>query len=72
MKKFIDKFGEHFESWPSTDHSFQAKVTASISRTFYSWLFQYNGEINIVSPDDIQAEYIQMLTTLADTAKKYI
>lgn len=69
MKKMIDKFGEHFESWPASDHTFQARVNASISQTFYSWIFQYNGKINIVEPQDVKEQYIQMLKRMTAYAE---
>ena len=61
MKHVIDKFGDQFESWPSSEHTFRAKVKASVSTTFYSWIFQYDGGINIVAPLDVKDHYLDML-----------
>lgn len=61
IKKFIDRFGDDFQSKPISDTRFRAKVTVEASPTFYSWVFQYNGGINIIEPANIRDEYVSML-----------
>lgn len=61
IKKFIDRFGDDFKSKPISDTRFRATVAVEASPTFYSWVFQYNGRINIIGPANILDEYISML-----------
>ena len=44
--------------------SFFATVRVSISPTFFSWVFQYNGRIRIVEPETVTQEYAGMLGRL--------
>lgn len=61
IKKFVDRFGDGFHSEALPDNRFRATVTVETSPTFYSWIFQYNGKINIVSPEPVRDEYLAML-----------
>ena len=60
MKAVIDRFGLDVETDPKRNGYFYAKVDVSASRTFYSWVFQFDGGIDIVKPPRIRKEYMEM------------
>lgn len=55
--KVIDRFGKSFDCIPVSDHTFKAVVRASISPTFYGWLFQYAGKMTLAGPPEVVDEY---------------
>ena len=61
MKNVIDRFGEDIETWTVGRDYFDARLQVQISRTFYSWVFQFAGGIDIVAPEDIREEYRTIL-----------
>lgn len=60
MKAVIDRFGLDVQTEPKRNGYFYAKVEVSASRTFYGWVFQFNGGIDIVKPQRIRNEYMEM------------
>ncbi len=62
MDQVIDKFGEQVEVKNVRGGTFDVTVPVSISGTFYAWVFQFVGEMNIIAPGhvkDAYAEYLQ-------------
>ena len=62
MDQVIDKFGETVDVKNVQRDTFDITVPVAISGTFYAWVFQFVGEMNIVSPGhvkDAYAEYLQ-------------
>lgn len=61
MKYVVDRFGENVKTARSKDNpdAFIATVEIALSPTFYAWIFQFGGEIKILSPkkaiDEIKA-----------------
>lgn len=47
MKHIIDRFGEKVYTAPTDDMHFCAKVTVSLSQTFYGWVFSFGGKMKI-------------------------
>ena len=43
------------------DCSFGVIVTVNVSRTFFSWLFQFAGEMNLIAPESACREYAELL-----------
>ena len=62
MDNIIDKFGESVIISNVTENSFDATAKASVSGTFLSWVFQYAGEIVILSPEPARQMYKEMAT----------
>lgn len=56
MKTIVDRFGEEVETCSFDDKSFTVKVEIAVSPTFYSWIFNYCGKIQIVEPQSIKEE----------------
>ena len=64
MKSVIDQFGEEVETHVVDDtQNFLAKVTVSVSPTFFGWIFQFGGRICVLGPDDVVQGYKDMLET---------
>ena len=61
MKYLIDNFGTDFRTEAVDDEHFKAMVNVCTSTTFYRWVFGFNGKIRILGPQEITAEYREML-----------
>jgi predicted DNA-binding transcriptional regulator YafY len=54
-----DKFGESVKMLPTGETKCIATVRVRISPVFWGWLFQFAGEMRILSPASLQEEYRQ-------------
>lgn len=61
MKYIIDHYGLDVETWRNTEDTFIAKVPATLSPTFYSWVFQFAGEMKILGPGTAVDEFQNMI-----------
>ena len=52
-----DKFGESVRMLPAGEHKCIATVKVRISPTFWGWLFQFAGQMKILSPTSLIDEY---------------
>lgn len=68
MKTVIDRFGEDVQTTPLESGYFKATVEVSVSPTFYSWIFTFDGDIKILSPKDVKQAYIERLKTAFNQA----
>lgn len=53
----FDKFGEDTKMIRSGEHKCVATVKVQISPVFWGWLFQFAGDMKILSPEELAAEY---------------
>lgn len=56
-----DKFGEDTRMERVDETTCSAKVTVQISPTFWGWVFQFNGELQIAEPQDMIDTYRSLL-----------
>ena len=61
MKSVIDRFGLEVETIPLTDGSFKAIIEVAPSQTFFAWVFQFNGDIKIISPAKVRKTFVEMV-----------
>ena len=61
MISLIDRFGEEISTHVVDDQHFQTIVKVIPSYTFFSWVFQFCGEIRIIGPGDVKKDYEEML-----------
>lgn len=54
-----DRFGEGVKMLPSGENKCIATVKVRVSPVFWGWLFQFAGEMRILSPTSLQEEYRQ-------------
>ncbi len=66
MKYIIERFGEDVETTAYDMSSFRAIVDVELSPTFYSWIFTFEGKIQILKPEKARKEYCNMLQTTLD------
>ena len=59
-KYIVDRFGTAIETEPARDGYFRITVEVSLSPTFYAWVFQFGGEIKIISPKKAVDELTDM------------
>ena len=75
LGKMMDRFGSDFECIPVSDSTFQTTVRASVGNTFYGWLLQYAGDIEIVEPkhiiDDFRQQMMKAEIGLSNQAPKH-
>jgi len=60
MKYIVDHYGADIETRRNTKETFIAKVPATLSPTFYGWVFQFAGQMRIISPETAVMEYNYM------------
>ena len=68
LNQVIDRFGEGPEIKNLTEDTFDITVPVSISGTFYAWVFQYTGEMQILAPESVREAYARMLQDAIDAA----
>ena len=61
MKQLVDHFGMDFVVLPAEEGYFTMKVKVSVSRTFFSWLFQFGSDVWIIGPEQVRERYRRML-----------
>ena len=66
MKAIIDKFGDDIETNKADKQFFTVNVKVELSPTFYAWVFQYQGEICIQSPQNAIDQFVQMGETIIE------
>ena len=67
LDQVIDRFGEGIELKNITRQTFDVTVPVCISGTFYAWVVQFVGEMNIVSPGHVKDAYASYLQESIDT-----
>lgn len=65
MDAIIDKFGKDIDVYECDSDSFGVVVYTSIGNVFYSWIFGFGGKVTIKSPEDVKAEYADMVLNAA-------
>lgn len=65
MDAIIDKFGNDVQVLANDMKSFRVLVNTSVGSVFYSWIFGFHGKVSIKAPEDVKAEYAQMVRDAA-------
>jgi len=66
MKAVIDRFSEDVHTTVHDDDHFIATVTVALSPTFYGWVFEFGGNIRILSPDNAIHDMRRMLDAFTE------
>ena len=64
MQSVIDRFGENIHTEIFDAENFLAWITVRPSKTFFSWVFQFLGEIKLLGPEPVRLEYEKLLRTV--------
>ena len=67
----IDRFGEDIKTEIEDDEHIRITLKVSPSYTFFSWIFEFNGDIAITAPAHVKAEYEEMLRKAIGKQKNY-
>lgn len=60
-KTIVDKFGEDVTTLAYDMNSFRVITDVAASPTFYGWIFGFSGKIQILGPEAVKKEYLQMI-----------
>ena len=66
LDQVIDRFGEGIELKNITQQTFDVTVPVCISGTFYAWVVQFVGEMNIIAPGHVKDAYAGYLQEAID------
>ncbi len=66
----IDRFGKDAMIIPGKDGYFTLRVTALISPLFYSWVFGFGNNAQIIEPSDVRDEMKKMAEEVMEQYKK--
>ena len=66
LNQVIDRFGEQNELKDITKNQFTVTVPVSLSTTFYAWVFQYVGKMQILHPEHVRKAYAGYLKQALD------
>lgn len=61
MDAIIDRFGEDVKTYANNMNTFRAEVEIAANHVFYSWVFGFGGRVRIKAPDNVRAEYAEMV-----------
>lgn len=68
LDQVIDRFGDGIEIKAEHKDYFTVTVPVSLSTTFYAWVFQYVGKMNIIAPEYVREAYTGYLKQALDDA----
>ena len=63
-----DKFGSDLILIPESDDKFTVSVKLVAGAAFYGWLFQFGDKAEVISPENIRREFLEMMENVR---KKY-
>lgn len=61
IKYLVDRYGTDFKTEKKTDTTFIASIPVALSPTFYSWVFQFAGDMRILYPQMAVKKFEEML-----------
>lgn len=62
MDSVLDRFGDEVKITPIGDDHFKATAPVSVSQTFFAWVFQFAGHIQLAGPASVREQFQKMLT----------
>ena len=68
LDQVYDRFGEGIQIRPGPKGYFFLTVPVSLSTTFYAWVFQFVGKMNIEDPEHVRRSYAGYLEEALDDA----
>lgn len=68
MDPIVDRFGEEADTQIADSGHFLVRAQVSVSQTFFAWVFQFAGKIQIMEPVSVKEQYQKMLETALASA----
>lgn len=65
-KYIVDRFGTKLKTQQVSEDTFTVTVEVSLSPPFYGWVFQFGGDMRILSPKRAVNEITEMAATIID------
>ncbi len=66
----LDRFGMGVRMIPDKDgEGFVAYVNVVASKPFFSWVFQFGGDAEIIAPENVRQEYLEMVENVRNGMK---
>lgn len=66
----LDQLSRNMIVTENTPEYFVISVKVELSPVFYSWLFKYQNEIEIISPSSVKEEYVKMCREIIERYEK--
>lgn len=67
MNYLVDRFGRTFRVLEKRDDgSFVADIVVEASPTFFSWVFQFGGDVRITGPEKVREEFMKLVRAFND------
>lgn len=64
VNQVLDRFGNEVNFQVESPKSFSIRVQVKVSSTFYAWVAQYEGKVQILEPPIVQEGYVSFLKNL--------
>ena len=61
MNTVLDHFGEKVRTWKTDEEHFAFSAEVSVSPTFFAWVFQFGGKIQILGPQSVKDAYMSLV-----------
>ena len=61
MNSVLDHFGDRAKTTAIDDSTFRLVAEVSLSPTFFAWVFQFGGKVNILEPTEAIEKYQALL-----------
>ena len=58
----VDRFGQNLDITYISKTKCRAKVDIQVNNVFFSWVFGFEGKVNIKGPSEIQDQYVRMVS----------
>lgn len=66
----LDRFGMGVRMIPDKDgEGFVAYVNVVSSKPFFAWVFQFGGDAEIIAPENVRQEYLEMVENVRNGMK---
>jgi predicted DNA-binding transcriptional regulator YafY len=61
MDSVMDRFGDEAQIQEADSDHFKVTAQVSVSQTFFAWVFQFAGHIQLIGPNSVRERYQEML-----------
>ena len=57
----IDRFGPDVETYACDQQNFRVIAEIAFGKVFINWIFDFGGKVRIKAPEDVKAEYREVV-----------